>query len=73
MTAVIPRISGASLAERKIVVGPSAPPIMPIEAASESSKTPVARAPPECDEYTDLRRRSEQQGLGIGYYGAKIC
>ena len=45
MTAVMPSSSGASFAEMKMVVGPSAPPMMPMDAASGISNSPVASAP----------------------------
>ena len=51
MTAVMPSSSGASLAARKIEVGPSAPPIMDMAAACATlksiprSREPIARAP----------------------------
>ena len=44
ITAVTPRISGANRADRNIVVGPSAPPIIPMEAAS-SIPNPIPSDP----------------------------
>ena len=68
----MPSSSGASFAERKIEVGPSAPPMIPMAAASPISKRPVARGAPECDEYAELRRGSEEQGPGVGDDGAEV-
>lgn len=42
ITAVIPNMSGARLADKKIVVGPSAPHIIPIEAASPRENVSAA-------------------------------
>ena len=39
--AIAPMSSGASLEERKIAVGPSAPPIIPIAPASANENSPV--------------------------------
>ena len=67
MTAVIPRISGANFAVINIVVGPSAPPIIPIAAASRISKIPVARAPQKAAKIPiwAAAPRSKVRGLAI--------
>ena len=53
-----------------MAVGPSAPPIMPIEAATPSAK-PMACAE-EGDEYAHLRGGSEKETYGVGDEGTEI-
>ena len=71
MTAVMPSSSGASWAERKMVVGPSAPPMMPIDAASGSSKTPVASAPQKATNMPTCAAAPSSSVLGLEMTGLK--
>ena len=71
MTAVMPRISGARLADRNIVVGPSAPPIMPMEAASDNSNTPVASAPQKATKMPTCAAAPRSRVLGLDMTGPK--
>ena len=43
-----------------MAVGPSAPPIMPIEAAASAGKA-SAKAADKCNEYTNLRGSAQKQ------------
>ena len=54
----MPSKSGAKLEVRKIVVGPSAPPIIPIEAASLRVKYPVRDAPQKETSYVYTFRQT---------------
>jgi hypothetical protein len=54
-----------------MAVGPSAPPMMPMEAASGPVK-PRQIAPTEGTEDAELRGRAEQQALGVGDQRAEV-
>ena len=69
--AIGPMSAGASRLAVKIAVGPSAPPMMPIDAALCGEK-PSARAPEEGDEDADLRGGAEQQALGVRQQGREV-
>ena len=72
MTAVMPSISGARRAVRKIVVGPSAPPIIPMDAASESSNAPVASAPQNATKMPTCAAAPSRRVLGFDMSGPKV-
>ena len=69
--AIAPSSSGASFVVRKMAVGPSAPPMMPMEAACGPVK-PSRISAEEGDEHAELRRRAEEQALRIGDQRAKV-
>ena len=65
-----PRRCGASLVVTKMAVGPSAPPMIPMELASEAVK-PNRAGEDVGDEDAKLRRRAQKQGLRVAIRGAK--
>ena len=69
--AIAPSSSGASFVVRKMAVGPSAPPMMPMEAACGPVK-PSRIAPKKATKHAELRRRAEQQALRVGDQRAKV-
>ena len=68
---MIPSISGARMAERKIVVGPSAPPMIPIAAASPTSKRPVASAPQNATNMPTCAAAPSSNVFGFAMTGPK--
>ncbi len=65
-----PSSAGASRAVTKMAVGPSAPPMMPM--ALDSCPVKHKAAADKRDKNTELRRRAQQQALGIGDEGAEV-
>ena len=70
--AIEPRRWGARRDDRKIAVGPSAPPMMPMEAASWAVNSPDADGGHEGNEDAELGGSPEQQRFGVGDQGAEI-
>ena len=71
MTAVMPSSSGASLAVMKMVVGPSAPPMMPMEAASGMVNSPVASAPQNAAKIPICAAAPSSSVFGLAIIGPK--
>ena len=65
------RSSGLSLEVRKMAVGPSAPPMMPMDPAPWRSN-PIAPGQQEGDEDAQLGGRAEEEALGIGDQRSEI-
>ena len=71
MTAMMPSMSGASLADMKMLVGPSAPPMMPMEAASGMVNSPVASAPQNAAKMPIWAAAPSSSVLGFAIIGPK--
>jgi len=75
ITAVTPKISGDRVAAKKIVVGPSAPPIIAIDAASFSPKSipkfPAKIAPQKATKIPICAAAPNKSVLGLAIIGAK--